>query len=369
MANLQLASVSKSFGKKNILSDLNLRINDGEFLVLVGPSGCGKSTLLRLIAGLETLSSGEIYLDDRAISHLPPKERNMAMVFQSYALYPHLNVYDNIAFGLRRQELSKSAWFSQHRRSCRKKIDQRIHEVSHLLQIEHLLNRKPKDLSGGQKQRVALGRAIARNPQLFLMDEPLSNLDAQLRNETRSQIVQLQKKLGITTIYVTHDQTEAMTMGDRIAILKDGQLQQIDTPLNLYRHPHNQLVGSFLGTPAMNFLTVSKLDHYLLNPYLQNPIILNESQQKLLANYKTLVIGIRPEHWQIANPEIAHLSAPIHLVEALGSEIILILELGNTPIRIKLSTDHYQPAPTTHWQIDISKAYFFDPTTTIALYP
>lgn len=225
---------------------------DREFMVLVGPSGCGKSTLLRLIAGLEEVTDGSIYLSDRQINHLPPKVRDIAMVFQSYALYPHMTVYNNIAFGLRRQRSPKFAWLMMPRKQ-RAEIDLRVQQVAESLQISHLLNRKPKELSGGQKQRVALGRAIARNPQVFLMDEPLSNLDAQLRSDTRSQIVQLQKQLQVTTIYVTHDQVEAMTMGDRIVVLNKGDIQQVDTPLNIYRKPANQFVAGFMGSPPMNF--------------------------------------------------------------------------------------------------------------------
>lgn len=253
----------------NVLKAINLEIADGEFMVLVGPSGCGKSTLLRLIAGLETVTGGNILIGDRRVNDLPPKARDIAMVFQSYALYPHLSVYDNIAFGLRRmldrennqtedkfprwvgdslRGITKPLPKSLHYLSAQEKVlAQRVNQVAQQLQIDHLLDRLPKQLSGGQKQRVALGRAIARNPQVFLMDEPLSNLDAKLRAETRSQIVQIQRQLGTTTIYVTHDQTEAMTMGDRIAVLNQGVIQQIAPPLTLYNQPANRFVGKGVG--------------------------------------------------------------------------------------------------------------------------
>lgn len=276
----QTAKPSNGEGMVSVLKAINLAIADGEFMVLVGPSGCGKSTLLRLIAGLETATGGNILIGDRRVNELPPKARDIAMVFQNYALYPHLSVYDNIAFGLRRMPdrnevngktdrlprwvedglrgvtnpLPKSL---QYRSAQEKVLAKQVQTVAQQLQIDHLLDRLPKQLSGGQKQRVALGRAIARNPQVFLMDEPLSNLDAKLRAETRSQIVKLQRQLGITTIYVTHDQTEAMTMGDRIAVLNQGQIQQLATPLTLYNQPVNRFVAEFIGSPPMNFFTVT----------------------------------------------------------------------------------------------------------------
>ncbi|WP_019498020.1 ABC transporter ATP-binding protein [Pseudanabaena sp. PCC 6802] len=361
MATVRLCGVSKAFGQHVVLKDIDLTIADREFMVLVGPSGCGKSTLLRLIAGLETVTDGSIYLGDRAIDGLPPKARDIAMVFQSYALYPHMNVYDNIAFGLRRQ-LNKGntiAPFSPQKKAA---IDRRVRQVAESLQITALLNRKPKELSGGQKQRVALGRAIARDPQVFLMDEPLSNLDAQLRYETRGQIVQLQKQLQTTTIYVTHDQTEAMTMGNRIAVLKDGKIQQVDTPLNLYRKPANQFVAGFLGSPTMNFLPVHvDAEGYLHSDYFAQGIELNELQRKAIAPDRPLILGIRPEHLQPADLQNAHLCGFVQLVEALGSETNLAIEIDDLSVNAKVSADlTYAIAEKSGWRLDVSKLYLFD---------
>jgi len=312
----------------SVLRDINFTVADGEFLVLVGPSGCGKSTLLRLLAGLEELTGGNLKIGDRTINNLPPKARDIAMVFQNYALYPHLNIYDNIAFGLRRN--SKTGGLGEGEkgqslldgvlsvatrhlpRSLRylsakeKSIRDRVRYVASLLQIEPLLSRLPKELSGGQKQRVALGRAIARNPQVFLMDEPLSNLDAKLRTQTRAQIVKLQRQLNTTTIYVTHDQTEAMTMGDRIAVMNNGQIQQIASPLEIYNHPANRFVAEFIGSPPMNFFLMdldgkNKLVHrcFELN-------IPSKWHKTLQANVtKSLMLGIRPQHLSLVSVEYA----------------------------------------------------------------
>ncbi len=299
MAPVRLRGVSKSFSttkgpQTTVLSEIDLEVADQEFMVLVGPSGCGKSTLLRLIAGLESVSAGEIYLGNQMVNHLPPKDRDIAMVFQSYALYPHMTVYDNIAFGLRRQQKQRFGQFAPWQQKHRDSVQLRVQEVATSLQIDHLLQRKPKALSGGQKQRVALGRAIARNPQVFLMDEPLSNLDAQLRSDTRTQIVQLQKRLQVTTIYVTHDQTEAMTMGDRIMVLNRGRIQQVDTPLNLYRCPANRFVAGFLGEPPMNFIPgqVDDQGNVLL---LGLTMPLTSAQREVLPAHSAVWVGVRPE--------------------------------------------------------------------------
>jgi len=330
----------------SVLRRINLRVEDGEFMVLVGPSGCGKSTLLRLIAGLETLSAGTIRIGDRWVNDLPPKQRDIAMVFQSYALYPHMTVYDNLAFGLRRTRLgiraqSKSrlpGWVEnllvagtrslpkplRYRSAREKAVEQRVMTVAQMLQIEPLLDRLPKQLSGGQKQRVALGRAMARNPQVFLMDEPLSNLDAKLRAETRAQIVKLQRHLGTTTIYVTHDQTEAMTMGDRIAVMNAGQIQQIATPLELYNRPANRFVAEFIGSPPMNFLTVEVSSPLTLaHPHFQ--LQLPQDWAAILQAYKgrSLVLGIRPEHLSLSAPDPQALPVQVELVEALGNDTYL----------------------------------------------
>jgi multiple sugar transport system ATP-binding protein len=380
MAPVRLCGVTKKFGQNVVLREINLEAADREFLVLVGPSGCGKSTLLRLIAGLEEVSDGSIYLGDRQINHLPPKVRDIAMVFQSYALYPHMTVYNNIAFGLRRQRSLQTSsisspltWFSAAAKQQRADIDHRVRQVADSLQISHLLDRKPKELSGGQKQRVALGRAIARNPQVFLMDEPLSNLDAQLRSDTRSQIVQLQKQLQVTTIYVTHDQVEAMTMGDRIVVLNKGDIQQVDTPLNIYRKPANQFVAGFMGSPPMNFLPVNlSLDAdgngYLQAESLLKAIAINEFSIKEIISKingdRAFILGFRPEDLQPATADTAHLEGVVELVEALGSETIVLLKVQNQELRARVSADvglehHWQIGDRSFWRLDFHKLYGF----------
>ncbi|HEY9625107.1 MAG TPA: ABC transporter ATP-binding protein [Crinalium sp.] len=343
------ASVDDSPTAVSVLRRIGLTVQDGEFMVLVGPSGCGKSTLLRLIAGLEQLTAGNIYVGDRLVNELPPKSRDIAMVFQSYALYPHMTVYDNLAFGLRRTGTSEAdqqpstskfddilvaltrplpiglRYWSKKERA----IYQQVRTVAQMLQIDGLLDRLPKQLSGGQKQRVALGRAMARNPQVFLMDEPLSNLDAKLRTETRAQIVNLQRKLGITTIYVTHDQTEAMTMGDRIAVMNAGQIQQVATPLELYNHPANRFVAEFIGSPPMNFLTVQvKAPLLISHPHFR--MTLPDSWEPALRQYdgQNLTLGIRPEHLTITVPAPKNLPVQVERVEALGSDTYLSVSLG-----------------------------------------
>jgi len=260
MASVTLRQLTKAFKEVVAVNQVDLEIKDKEFMVLVGPSGCGKSTALRMIAGLEESTGGEIYIGDRLVNDVSPKDRDIAMVFQNYALYPHMTVYENMAFGLKLRMLGGMFWQLAHWGEAQKKkteIRERVLRVAEMLDLKHLLERKPKQLSGGQRQRVALGRAIVREPQVFLMDEPLSNLDAKLRVQTRAELIKLHRRLGITTIYVTHDQVEAMTMGDRIVVMKDGFVQQVDTPLNLYYHPVNIFVAGFIGSPSMNFLDVT----------------------------------------------------------------------------------------------------------------
>lgn len=377
MAPVRLLSVTKKFAENTVLQEIDLEVADREFLVLVGPSGCGKSTLLRLIAGLEEVTDGSIYLGDRQINHLPPKVRDIAMVFQSYALYPHMTVYNNIAFGLRRQRsrnLSPLAWLSPTSKKQKSEIDQRVQQVAESLQISHLLSRKPKELSGGQKQRVALGRAIARNPQVFLMDEPLSNLDAQLRSDTRSQIVQLQKQLQVTTIYVTHDQVEAMTMGDRIVVLNKGDIQQVDTPLNIYRKPANVFVAGFMGSPPMNFLLVQvDSNGDLHSESLHRSISINELAINGIGRDRSFTLGFRPEDLQPTDAENAHLEGTVELVEALGSETIVLLKLANSEIRARVSADisleyHWQIGDRSFWRFDINKLYAFDADSGVTLH-
>ena len=393
MAPVRLCGVTKIFsGNSNVqdnhhtvLENIDLEVRDREFMVLVGPSGCGKSTLLRMIAGLEVVTEGAIYLGDRQINHLPPKVRDIAMVFQSYALYPHMTVYNNIAFGLRRQRSrqdgnSQSGWLANlglltQSKKQRHDIDLRVRQVAESLQIGHLLNRKPKELSGGQKQRVALGRAIARNPQVFLMDEPLSNLDAQLRSDTRSQIVQLQKQLQVTTIYVTHDQVEAMTMGDRITVLNQGQIQQVDTPLNIYRNPANQFVAGFMGAPPMNFLPMQiDGDGNLQGSNLLQAIATLPSQfREATGINRSIILGFRPEDLQPTNAENANFAAAIELVEALGSETIVLLKLATGEVQARVSADvglsqNWQIGDRTFWRLDLHRLYAFDVDSGITLY-
>lgn len=307
--------------RATVLRHINLTVTDGEFLVLVGPSGCGKSTLLRLIAGLETVTAGNIWVGDRRVNDLAPKVRDVAMVFQSYALYPHLKVYDNLAFGLRR--VGGSAFRQE------KQIRAHIQHVAEMLQIEALFDRFPRQLSGGQKQRVALGRAIARNPQVFLMDEPLSNLDARLRTETRVQIVNLQRQLGITTLYVTHDQVEAMTMGQQIAVMSNGLIQQVASPLDLYDRPANQFVAGFIGSPPMNFLPVQiRAAATVVHPLFCFELPKSWVPYLGLHCDRTVWLGIRPEHLQLSDARMEHLPGIVEQVEALGSETYLTIRIA-----------------------------------------
>jgi multiple sugar transport system ATP-binding protein len=325
MASITFDHVWKRFGDVSVLKDLNLEVADGEFLVLVGPSGCGKSTALRCLAGLEEITQGDIKIGDRVVTDVAPKDRDIAMVFQSYALYPHMSVYDNMAFGLKLRKVAKSD------------IDKRVKEAAEMLSIGHLLDRKPKALSGGQRQRVALGRAIVRDPAVFLMDEPLSNLDAKLRVQTRAEISKLHQRLKTTFIYVTHDQTEAMTMGSRIAVMRDGILQQLDTPQHLYDSPANMFVAGFIGSPSMNFFE-AKVDRagsglaVVIGDSFVLPV--PDSKAGYLASHvgKAVYFGIRPEDLHDANyvprgvDESARLDAVVNVIEPMGSEIYAYVE-------------------------------------------
>jgi multiple sugar transport system ATP-binding protein len=290
-------------GERPAVDDLNLDIADGEFLVLVGPSGCGKSTSLRMLAGLEEVTSGHIRIGDRDVTHLPPKERDIAMVFQNYALYPHMSVAENMAFSLKMAKVPKDERM------------ERVKEAAKLLDLTEYLERKPKALSGGQRQRVAMGRAIVRQPQVFCMDEPLSNLDAKLRVSTRTQIAALQQRLGVTTVYVTHDQVEAMTMGDRVAVLKDGILQQVDTPLNLYDKPANLFVAGFIGSPAMNLLKAHNVDGHAKLGDIEVPINRDAAGKA----HGDITIGVRPESWRIVG-EGEGIPVKVSVVEELGAD-------------------------------------------------
>ena len=321
MGRLQLNDLTKVFesseGQIVAVDELNIDIKDGEFLVLVGPSGCGKSTTLRCIAGLEQTTSGQIRLDDRDITHNKPKERDMAMVFQNYALYPHMTVRKNIGYGLKiTSDLSKD------------EIDRRVEETAELLEIEELLEKEPGDLSGGQQQRVALGRAIIREPEVFLMDEPLSNLDAKLRTTMRTEIQQLQQDMGISTIYVTHDQTEAMTMGDRIAILDGGELQQIGEPLECYHRPVNKFVAGFIGSPSMNFLSVRREGSMLDHDAFDYPIG-SETEAAIDDASRELTMGIRPEHIALVDREEDEaIPTTVKVTEPMGEITHVYFELG-----------------------------------------
>ena len=398
----------------NILRRINLTVEDGEFMVLVGPSGCGKSTLLRLIAGLEELTGGNICVGDRLVNELPPKERDIAMVFQNYALYPHMTVYDNLAFGLRRTgrgvggvggaisgggtQNSLPLWAEnllvgmtrslpkglRYITARERAVDQQVRTVASMLQIEFLLNRLPKQLSGGQKQRVALGRAIARDPQVFLMDEPLSNLDAKLRAETRAQIVKLQRQLGTTTVYVTHDQTEAMTMGSRIAVMNHGQIQQVAQPLELYNRPATRFVAEFIGSPPMNFLPV-QFHAPLLITHPQLRLTLPDVWATALQKYdeKSLLLGIRPEHLSLSVAAPKNLPVQVDLVEALGNETYLsvsLAEAGFTPsptaiastnfLQVRIAPDRVVRIGEQLWlSLTPDKIHFFDTETGLAIWP
>jgi len=393
-----------------VLKRINLTVNDGEFMVLVGPSGCGKSTLLRLISGLESITGGSIWVGDRKVNHLPPKQRDTAMVFQSYALYPHLTVYDNLAFGLRRmgadlgqampqlqsgekplpisdsaanQELERllaqSHWWEKplvsitrrlppglrYMSEAERLIDERVRAVAKMLQIDPLLNRYPRQLSGGQKQRVALGRAMARNPQVFLMDEPLSNLDAKLRLETRAQIVNLQRQLGITTIYVTHDQVEAMTMGHRIAVMHQGQIQQVAPPLELYHRPANLFVAEFIGSPAMNFISVQVQAPYLVTHAEFRLALLSDWADRLQPyDGQTVLLGIRPEHLSLALPAPKNICGRVTHLEALGSETYLTVTSESLCLQAKIPPDPAVRIGDQVWlAIASEQVHLFDPVS------
>jgi multiple sugar transport system ATP-binding protein len=324
MASLKLEKINKFYENGvHAVKDVSIAIKDKEFIVLVGPSGCGKSTILRMIAGLEQISQGVLSIDEKIVNDVEPKDRDIAMVFQNYALYPHMNVYENMAFGLKLRKVPNEV------------IHNRVMDASRILGITELLERKPRAMSGGQRQRVALGRAIVREPKVFLLDEPLSNLDAKLRTQMRTEIIRLHQKLQTTFIYVTHDQVEAMTMGTRIVVLKDGIVQQIDTPMNLYNYPANKFVAEFIGTPPMNFFeTVIKGDELTLPGFGKISLkTLNISKEKINKEMK-VILGLRPENIELAkNPSIKN-KFYIRIVESLGSETIIYLSLSNTVERI-----------------------------------
>lgn len=324
MAEIELKNVTKIYDKKKITDNVSLKIKDKEFLVLVGASGCGKSTLLRMIAGLEDVTEGEIYIENKCVNNIHPKERDIAFVFQNYALYPHMSVYENMAFPLKMRKLKKDV------------INEKVNEAARILNLTDLLKRKPKQLSGGQRQRVALGRAIVRNPKVFLMDEPLSNLDAKLRVQMRSEIKKLHDKLQTTFIYVTHDQTEALTLGDRIAVIDNGIIQQTGTPDEIYNSPANKFVGGFLGSPAMNFIKTDIIENRIT--VNGTSFELNEEQKTKLSGKNEVYLGIRPEKFNVTGNGFSF-TADVEICEMLGSSKIVYFKSGNESFSAVLPPD------------------------------
>jgi multiple sugar transport system ATP-binding protein len=368
MAKVSLNNVYKIYpGDKGkdvtAVTDFNLEIEDREFVVFVGPSGCGKSTTLRMIAGLEEISKGEVLIGDKRVNDVPPKDRDIAMVFQNYALYPHMSVYDNMAFGLKLRKYPKA------------EIHKRVMEAAGILGIEQYLERKPKALSGGQRQRVAVGRAIVRQPKVFLFDEPLSNLDAKMRVQMRTEITKLHQRLQATMIYVTHDQIEAMTMGTRIVVMKDGFIQQVDTPLKIYGEPRNLFVAGFLGSPPMNFIrgTVSGKDGAVVFKEMPGGVIeLRLGDRKAAAPYigKEVTLGVRPEDCDVVPagqaPSANSFQAVVDIVEPMGAETYFYIQTGEHTVisRSHATVDHREAGHRLQFDINVGKVHLFDPVTT-----
>lgn len=363
MADVVLKRLSKEFDKGvPVIKDLDLSIEKGEFLVLVGPSGCGKSTTLRLIAGLEEPTRGEIYIGGKKCNNVAPKNRDISMVFQNYALYPHMTVNDNMAFGLKQRKYKKNA------------ITARVHEASDILEIGDLLKRKPKQLSGGQRQRVALGRAIVRKPKVFLFDEPLSNLDAKLRVQMRTEIKKLHQRLQTTMIYVTHDQIEAMTMGDRIAVMKDGIIHQIDSPIQLYEKPVDLFVAGFIGSPSMNFIhTTIQGNGKLYADEGKIRIAIPAAHTKRLKTYldKEVIIGIRPEdlYFQVPRKKQVSVKLTLEVVEPMGTEMLLYMTSGRTKFIVKSNQLRTIPEIRKSYDIylDMERVHYFDPESEMVI--
>ncbi|WP_419867483.1 ABC transporter ATP-binding protein [Clostridium perfringens] len=368
MANLSLKHIYKVYpGDVTAVKDFNLEIADKEFIVFVGPSGCGKSTTLRMIAGLEEISKGELYIGDRLVNEVEPKERDIAMVFQSYALYPHMTVYDNMAFGLKLRKVPKD------------EIDKKVKDAAKILDIEHLLDRKPKALSGGQRQRVALGRAIVREPKVFLMDEPLSNLDAKLRVQMRTEISKLHQRLQTTFIYVTHDQVEAMTMGTRIVVMKDGIVQQVDSPQEIYNNPANIFVAGFIGSPQMNFIdgTIKEEGGKYFACFQSEKIEMPMDKARLLKEKgyigKNVIIGVRPEHLDddqelvAANPTTV-IKSKVEVTELMGAESYIYTKLGDQNITVRvIGSTKLQNGQEAKFYVDANKIHIFDKETELKL--
>jgi multiple sugar transport system ATP-binding protein len=362
MATVTFEHVTKRFGDVTAVDDLNLTIGDGEFMVFVGPSGCGKTTSLRMVAGLEDITEGTLRIRDAVVNDVAPKDRDIAMVFQSYALYPHMNVYDNLAFGLKLRKVDK------------KEIDRRVKEAAETIQLTELLQRKPKELSGGQRQRVALGRAIVREPAVFLMDEPLSNLDAKLRVQTRAEIARLHKRLGTTIIYVTHDQVEAMTMGERIAVMSQAKLQQVGSPQELYDRPTNKFVAGFIGSPAMNFLAVELVGSgeaaVLRGDGVEVPLPVHFREAVTAASGRRFILGVRPEHLDVASTgaPTATVRARADVVEYLGNEELLHVVIAGADVVAVVSADRrVRPDDEVTVHIPLDKIHLFDAESELSL--
>ena len=367
MAGLKLKHIWKRYPNGfEAVKDFNMEIEDKEFIIFVGPSGCGKSTTLRMVAGLEEISEGELWIGDKLCNDVEPKDRDIAMVFQNYALYPHMSVYDNMAFGLKLRKVPKD------------EIDKAVKHAAKILGIEQLLDRKPKALSGGQRQRVAMGRAIVRSPKVFLMDEPLSNLDAKLRVQMRIEISKLHKQLGTTIIYVTHDQTEAMTLGTRIVVMKDGVVQQIDSPQELYDHPYNKFVAGFMGSPQMNILNAKcgREGNQATLTFGGGTIKLDKEKSALLANYvgKEVSFGIRPEdvhdepEFIAANPDMV-IDATIRVYEMLGAEVYLYFDIDDTNVTARVKPDTTaRTGSQVKFALDIKKIHVFDNETELTIF-
>lgn len=360
MASLVIEQVKKRYGETSVLKGIDIAIEAGEFLILVGPSGCGKSTLMNSIAGLESVTEGRILIDNHDVTFSSPKDRDIAMVFQSYALYPNMTVQENIAFGLEMRKVPKA------------EREQEVQRVAELLQISHLLNRKPSQLSGGQRQRVAMGRALARRPQLYLFDEPLSNLDAKLRVEMRTEIKKLHQKLKTTIVYVTHDQVEAMTLADRIAVMKDGEVQQLGTPQEIYDNPANLFVAGFMGSPAMNFVpatVVKSNDTLMLELATKTPTLLPFPKPDALANYlgKEILLGLRPE--MITEPQphkadtefVVNSQVEVEVVEPMGADTMMLTRIGDSEVNCRCHPSYTMEVGTfCDIMFDTSKAVAFD---------
>ncbi len=358
MAEVKLKNITKRFGSVIAVNNVSLNVKDGEFMVLLGPSGCGKTTTLRLIAGLEMPDEGEIYIGNELVNELPPKDRDVAMVFQSYALYPHMKVYDNIAFPLKLRGMSKE------------EIDRRVKEVAKMLRISELLDRKPAQLSGGQQQRVALARAIIREPKVFLMDEPLSNLDAKLRVYMRAELKRLQKELKVTTIYVTHDQLEAMTMADRIAVMNEGRIQQVGEPGEIYEHPQNLFVAGFIGSPPMNFIEgsvkVSEDRCFVDLGVAEVPVHRHIANKVLERGVNEVIVGIRPENIDIVEKPIEgriNIRTEVYVVEPMGPEWLIDFKIADKIFKVKAKEARFRVGDKVYISFRMDDVYIFDKKT------